>query len=1503
MALAGLVAMTGAVIVTGAGTTVAPAAVAAAASCGATPSSGYRQSTIATGLDTPRGIDVDAAGVVYVGGSGASPEVVRLIPNGTDYDQEPVDGTSAPHGLAVGNDGAVYLTDADQGTVRKLTPSGGGYVEGDVVAGLDQPKAVAVDPSGVVFVGDAANQRVIKLTPSGGGYVSSAVQSGPVGAVDGLTVQGSTLLLTTADTVRALNIPGGVVGSVIPSTGLSSAGGLDVDGSGDVGAIVVADAGNDRIVRLAVESTAYVQSLISTSGLEAPEDVAVDADGNIFVADTGNDRVVRLTPVSVDAEADTASTTAGAAVTTDVADNDTATGVTLADPTIAKDPAHGTATVNDNGTITYTPDAGFSGTDSYRYAVRDGGDPAVVCDVATVTVTVGQDNSCGTTGTTGGLTRSLIPSGIDYPRHLVEDADGALLVPDPDTDELVRIVPSGVGGTRTVVATGLDNPGDIAIDDAGVLYVLSWSSSSVTRLTPSGPGWTSTVIASGGLLEGVSGIAVGPDGDLFVTAGASTGDQGRVLRLAADSGYSPETIATGLYYVDDVAVDSEGVVYATTATGVIELVDTGSGWTQSDVLTGGQEGFGITVDDEGAVWVGDPDGDGLLRLTRADDGWTESPNPAWDGGSPTSIVVTEGGVVFGLDGYDEIIRMGPAFLEATDDVAAVEAGGALTIDVRANDVTNAALAAPSLVSAPANGAVVVQPDGTMTYTPTPSWTGTDTFRYEIRDAGSQVCSVGTVRVTVTSAGGCPTLASTADAFRIEGTHDLAEPTGIAVDANRIIYISDVGQQRVIGWGPGSGPAWIDGRDGLDPQGIAVDADRNVYYADEDEHEIVKMTWSEDDGYTRSVLATSLQRPSGVAVDAGGRVFFAENSSGHVHVLTPSGEDYTSSLVTSGLDRPRGLAIDGDGNLYVADSTNDRIVQLTPTGSGWTTSTVSTSVDDPTGVAVDPSGAVIVGDTGNNRVLRLTPSPTGHTQSTITIWGDHTPTWVAAFEGAVLVVDHDTGEVVIIGSAGINAVDDTAGSTPVGTPVTTDVRDNDTTSPEGGALDLPSVVDAPDGGSTTVNDDGTITYTPDAGFSGADSYRYEVRDDQDPATVCDAATVRVIVQNVFSGEGQASTPYNTPVTLALADIVTTTGKPLDPARTTLARAAGDGGVVIDAATGDVTYTPDAGFSGEDTFAIQVCDTSEPVQCHEAEVRVTVAARSGPSSTPRIVTKAAERVALRVASTGRPASVRLSDRVTISGFVPGGASTGRATLYGPVPKVTSATCTPARAVRTVTFTPRNGTFQTPSVPVNRPGRYTWVVSTGADENNLAATHACGLAAETTLVHRPAVGNLAVEAGYSGTTRGRLRAQPASIAVPAIGMKAPITAVGARRGTMLIPASMTRGGWYAGSAAPGEAIGSTVIAGHVSDRRDRPGVFGKLRRARVGQVVTVRAVDGTVQRYRITSVRSQSRSRGISGAAVSTTGSHRLTLVTCTGKVTYRNGRFHYTKNLVVTAVPIP
>ncbi len=54
---------------------------------------------------------------------------------------------------------------------------------------------------------------------------------------------------------------------------------------------------------------------------------------------------------------------------------------------VTNQPANGSITINPNGTITYTPNPGFIGTDDFEYKVCSIEDPAV-CDIALVTVTV-----------------------------------------------------------------------------------------------------------------------------------------------------------------------------------------------------------------------------------------------------------------------------------------------------------------------------------------------------------------------------------------------------------------------------------------------------------------------------------------------------------------------------------------------------------------------------------------------------------------------------------------------------------------------------------------------------------------------------------------------------------------------------------------------------------------------------------------------------------------------------------------------------------------------------------------------------------------------------------------------------------------------------------------------------------------------------------------------------------------------------------------------------------
>ena len=90
----------------------------------------------------------------------------------------------------------------------------------------------------------------------------------------------------------------------------------------------------------------------------------------------------------------------------------------------------------------------------------------------------------------------------------------------------------------------------------------------------------------------------------------------------------------------------------------------------------------------------------------------------------------------------------------------------------------------------------------------------------------------------------------------------------------------------------------------------------------------------------------------------------------------------------------------------------------------------------------------------------------------------------------------------------NAVDDAATTAP-GTAVTIDVLANDSDA-DGDPLSVDSV-DDPANGAAAINGDGTLTYTPDAGFTGSDVFDYTVSDGEDD----DTATVTVLVSAVAS----------------------------------------------------------------------------------------------------------------------------------------------------------------------------------------------------------------------------------------------------------------------------------------------------------------------------------------------------------------------------------------------------
>jgi trimeric autotransporter adhesin len=264
----------------------------------------------------------------------------------------------------------------------------------------------------------------------------------------------------------------------------------------------------------------------------------------------------------------------------------------------------------------------------------------------------------------------------------------------------------------------------------------------------------------------------------------------------------------------------------------------------------------------------------------------------------------------------------------------------------------------------------------------------------------------------------------------------------------------------------------------------------------------------------------------------------------------------------------------------------------------------------------------------------------------------------------------------------------------------------------------------------------------------------------------------------------------------------------------------------------------------------------------------------------------------------------DRIRVTGLE--GRTTAVAQLFGPFSSRAAATCTPGFRVASKSLRVGNGTTRTPVVRIHAPGVYTWRVTLQANPRNQSATHACGQIVETTVVAKPKYRAPAIKGGFTGSIGSSDRAAAAArraairIRMPSIGMNAPIVPEGIVGRHMVLPV-FTKVGWLKKSDSFGDKIGSVVVGGHVSSRRDRPGALFRLKNARKGNLVTVTKA-GKTYTYKVSSRAIFSRHRAIPKKYFKTTGKPRLVIVSCVHKKLLPHGRFTYTKYIIVVAKQI-
>ncbi len=235
-------------------------------------------------------------------------------------------------------------------------------------------------------------------------------------------------------------------------------------------------------------------------------------------------------------------------------------------------------------------------------------------------------------------------------------------------------------------------------------------------------------------------------------------------------------------------------------------------------------------------------------------------------------------------------------------------------------------------------------EGRGCYVPVDSAVGKDGLLYVV-NRSQQFVARG-VRVTMCNAEG--EYFGTFGSFG-EGDGQFTSPSGIAIDSQGRVYVSDEHLHRIAVFDATGRFLSMFGTEGTQegefdtPSGIAIDNQDNLYVADTYNNRIQKFT---SDGRFQLSFGSQydgiggLRLPWGVTVDADGDVYVADWGNDRIQKFSASGE-YLATFGHSGdgdgeFYRPAGVAVDQDGFIYVADWGNER-VQVLDRAGGFVTS--------------------------------------------------------------------------------------------------------------------------------------------------------------------------------------------------------------------------------------------------------------------------------------------------------------------------------------------------------------------------------------------------------------------------------------------------------------------------------------------------------------------------------------------------------------------------------------
>jgi gliding motility-associated-like protein/uncharacterized repeat protein (TIGR01451 family) len=574
---------------------------------------------------------------------------------------------------------------------------------------------------------------------------------------------------------------------------------------------------------------------------------------------------------------------------------------------------------------------------------------------------------------------------------------------------------------------------------------------------------------------------------------------------------------------------------------------------------------------------------------------------------------------------------------ALDDSYAVDEDQSLTDDLSTND--SDPVEGDNLVyhtvplSNPLNGTVVINPDGSFTYTPEPDFFGSDSFIYRVCDDGiPSRCDIATVDITVNPVNDPP------QAQDDLATGDPGTPITIDVLLNDTDTEGDNLSVSSIISGPTNGSVVV-----LPDGTVQYTSDPTFFGTDNITYEVC------DDGIPgacdQAVITVIVPYTPLAPVAADDQFDTDEDNAASGNLLSNdrdpnAGEGLIINITPVSGPTNGSVTINPDGSFtYTPNADFNGVDSFTyevcddVVPQQCTTATVNITVspinDPPT--ALDDnyvtseenavSGNVMDNDSdldGDALDVNIIPvSGPGNGSLLLNSDGSFTYTPDEDFNGLDSFIYQvcDNGSSILCVTATATITVDPVNDSPIAvdqaistnedTVLSGDVL-NTVTDPEGDNLVVNSTpLDGPDNGTVIINADGTFDYTPNADFYGTDSFTVEVCDNGTPQA-CSQLTITVTVLPVnddpIGVDDNYITDEDTPLSISSPGVLVNDSDVDLDALYVLSSDDNslNGGVVNMESNGAFSYSPPAGFYGIDTFTYTVADANGG----SAQVTVTI-----------------------------------------------------------------------------------------------------------------------------------------------------------------------------------------------------------------------------------------------------------------------------------------------------------